>query len=748
VYLGQNVVVEGLVATTPVWALGVYYLPIEDAAEYGLVLQGDLSQFEHLQPGDWVEARGQINSRAGLPLLTVSQVNRLSHQTPPTVKTRSIAELNGFRNLGLWVTTEAQVTSVGENTGGDVIRISDHGHAITVFLPIARRENNAGFARVRAGDIVRITGLASQYCPLPPYNRSFQIVAPSPSALVVLQSGTLIPPLLLLTAVMLIGFMLAIWWIRERRMSTQRRTMRTLHTLSEEIISASSPGEIAEKLTTVLPQVTRATSARMYLYNRRNKSLELVPTRHDAEPMAISIESPPDGAGAGAAICFRNRSLLNIPDVRRSPLIKAGRRDDLPRSLMFVPMFAQTDLVGVIEAGNAESPGYFTHEEQAATQHLANQVATSLKLQEQRTMREQLFRSEKLAATGQLISGVASELRAPLDSILQLARSLSDAKDAPDRDLKTLTAESQRAADMVARLVSFARAEDYDARLVEINELLIGLLQFREPEWKQLGVRVQNRMSPQPVYVLGAQGQLEQVFLNLLVHAEQTALESPSRSVAVASSVIAKRVLIEISYSMPPDSPLPDPFADSKSGEPGALGLGVSRSILHTHSGDIRFRTRGSEARFEVELPIARAGEEMTAAATRGTGRQLTLLLVEPDSAQQRQLVAMLGARGHRVVPCPSPEEAVDLAQRLKFDALMVASRLPGRSWLEVYQSTRGVSNIFVVISDGYDAELARSFDGGDRYLLTRPYQEADIARMLQMIESPGEWKPSSAAQR
>jgi DNA-binding response OmpR family regulator len=100
------------------------------------------------------------------------------------------------------------------------------------------------------------------------------------------------------------------------------------------------------------------------------------------------------------------------------------------------------------------------------------------------------------------------------------------------------------------------------------------------------------------------------------------------------------------------------------------------------------------------------------------------------------------------VVPCPSPEEAVDLAQRLKFDALMVASRLPGRSWLEVYQSTRGVSNIFVVISDGYDAELARSFDGGDRYLLTRPYQEADIARMLQMIESPGEWKPSSAAQR
>ena len=125
---------------------------------------------------------------------------------------------------------------------------------------------------------------------------------------------------------------------------------------------------------------------------------------------------------------------------------------------MFLPLLSQNDVLGVLEVGNARRLGYFSLEEQAAAQHLANQVAASLKLQEQQTIREQLFRSEKLAATGQLISGVASELRAPLDSILQLSTSLAayGRNPIPERELRMLAGESQRASEIVARLVSFA----------------------------------------------------------------------------------------------------------------------------------------------------------------------------------------------------------------------------------------------------------------------------------------------------
>ena len=119
---------------------------------------------------------------------------------------------------------------------------------------------------------------------------------------------------------------------------------------------------------------------------------------------------------------------------------------------MFVPMFAQNELLGVMQVHRSESVRYFSSEEQAAAQHLANQLAASLKLQEQRSMREQLFKSEKLAATGQLISEVANELKEPVETMLVLSQiSLRRKGQMDQRDLQLWASESQRTAEIVAR---------------------------------------------------------------------------------------------------------------------------------------------------------------------------------------------------------------------------------------------------------------------------------------------------------
>jgi CheY-like chemotaxis protein len=240
---------------------------------------------------------------------------------------------------------------------------------------------------------------------------------------------------------------------------------------------------------------------------------------------------------------------------------------------------------------------------------------------------------------------------------------------------------------------------------------------------------------------LGAQGQIEQVFLNLLIHAEQSAAEVPAKAVAIATSVIAGRVMVEIGYSARGGEPTDaDPFTESRNSGAGALSLSVCRSIIHSHGGGMRFiNARGGLAYFEVDLPVVRTEGPADAVSGAKLERSLTIMLVDPDHAAQRQLLGLLSVRGHRVVPV-APEEAADLSQRLRFDAVLWAMRLSGPSggskWSEFQERARASIATFVLVSDGYDAELARSIEEGGNFLLGRPIQEAELDRILRQIDA------------
>lgn len=114
-------------------------------------------------------------------------------------------------------------------------------------------------------------------------------------------------------------------------------------------------------------------------------------------------------------------------------------------------------------------------------------------------------------------------------------------------------------------------------------------------------------------------------------------------------------------------------------------------------------------------------------------------MLVDPDPGPQRQLLGLLSLRGHRVVPA-APDEAADLAHRLRFDAVLWAMRLSGPSggskWSEFQERARGRIGAFVLVSDGYDADLARSIEQAGNYLLGRPIQESELDRILREIDA------------
>lgn len=537
------------------------------------------------------------------------------------------------------------------------------------------------------------------------------------------------PPYFWPIPVAVVALGVGIWWIWRRQLEAQRRSMRAFYTLSEQIFAAPSAGEIAEKLSASLPSILQSSSVRLYLWNRRTASLESVPAADNPEPMAVSLAGGAEGLAAGAVKCFNERALVNIPDVRRNALVNAGWKSGVARSAMFVPLLTQTEALGAIEVGSLRRLGYFTPEEQATLQHLAKQVAASLKLEEQQSMREQLFRSEKLAATGQLISGVASDLRAPLERIQELAASLPAADDSAQiaRGLKQLDAEAHRASEIVSRLVSFAQPAHTGARQIDVNALVRGLMQFRGPEWKALGLRVQDHLSPEPAWVMGVEGQIEEVLLSLLVSAEQSAGRSAAKTLEVASSMIAGRAVVEIHY--------PEEAAESES-NPNESNLEVCRVIVQNLGGELRVRRQSGGMCFDVDLPITPGTDVRSATSGPAASRRvLTFMLVDNDAGAQHQLLGLLSARGHRVVPARA-EEAADLAHRLRFDGVVWVLRPGGPKWSDFQERLREFIPAVVLVSDGYDADLASNLGENGGYLLRRPLQEPELDRVLGAVES------------
>jgi signal transduction histidine kinase/CheY-like chemotaxis protein len=734
---GKRAFVTGKVSAPAIQVLSYAHLGIHDGAGHGFTIEAPYDMLTAFQAGDLIRAEGVIRHRGGLPVLAAERIEKTGSAAPaPPAMTRA-SDLMSNRYLGLLVSTEGRVVEAGANTGGEYLLIGDSSNPLKIFLPRTTRLGDPGLMRYERGDKVRVTGLSSQYCPIPPFSQMYQVVVPSASSVVLVERSWLIPPYVVaLLAVSLAG-LFAVWWRRERRLSEQRHAMRALNKLSEEVLSAASPGDILAKLTAEAPALLRVTDVHLYIYRPAARTLERIAGRN-LPGLDIPLDSPGEGLAAVAATSFRNRALLCIPDTSRSALFRGGPQQGVPRAVMLVPMLAQDEPMGVLALCHATKTRSFNQDEQAAAQHFGNQIATSLKLMEQRTIREQLFRSEKLAATGQLISGIVDQLEAPLEAIMTLAgRTLSRPADTETkRLLASIASEARRASEIVSRLMSFARTEKAEARPVEINSLLSSLMEFLAGKWKAAGIQVTDRLSAEPIHVLGFHGQLEQVFLNLFVHAEQAMANAEQRHLYISTSLLARRVLVAISYTGPESALRRDPFQELHASDAGELGLGVCRGIIQSHSGEIRFmRTSASTSRFEVELPVMPARAPAAASARPSSGRW-TVLVVEPDAAAQRQLLVQLSAKGARVIPIAQAEEAATLVERVRFDVAFCTAHLSGANWLEFYERVRPHIGAFVLLTDGFEVDPAATFPGGDGYVLRKPIEESDLARVVAAIES------------
>ncbi len=719
---GQIVTVDGLVSAKPAFYQLYTHLAIQDADGFGLILEGGPGAFSAIGPGTRVEASGTVSKRAGLPVLLVSRIDVVAHDAAPEPKRLGSDEQLSARNAGVLVSAIGRVVDKGENSQGQFLLIGDAKKPLEVVSPAG------GLDHFEIGDRIKATGIASQYCPLAPFDRSFEIVAAGDGAVVLVGQRWLISPQWFGALLAFIAFLLGLWWVRERRMTAQRNMVRTFYSLGEDVIGITSPLEVLQRLSAALPRALNLSGVHLYIYSRTSKMLGRVGA--DTSPVSVTAQASEGSLPVGPAVCFRNQALLTIPNTRTSPFFPDGRPGRTPGSVMFVPLFAEQEVLGVLELYDWKPDHEFKLDERVLTQHLANQTGIALRLMEEKSVREQLFRSEKLAAVGQLMSGIATELRAPLDSISRLAEHIVTGNEARWEDFDTISSEARKASDIVSRLVSFMQPDRGEAKRIELNGLLNNLFQFRRQEWETRGFEVKVILSPSPIHVLGSQGQLERVFLDLLVQAEHALAEATERRLIVATSTLAQRALVEIEYT---SAAAKSPWDSLPRADMGAHMDGVARGIVRSHGGDLRAtRSAQGDYRLEIELPVAPA----RGAESGDTVRAFTCLVVDPDTNTREDLVRRLTQRGCRVIPATGGEDGGELVQRLRFDVVFCSVRLPGLNWIEFSEGIRSEVGAFVLLTEGFDYELSRGLLSAESYVLTKPVIEPELDQVLAAIES------------
>jgi len=236
---------------------------------------------------------------------------------------------------------------------------------------------------------------------------------------------------------------------------------------------------------------------------------------------------------------------------------------------------------------------------------------------ERKRLEQQLIQSEKLAALGQLISGVAHELNNPLTSVIGYAQLLLHKGKLNDRaaeGIEIINREAERTRRIVQNLLSFSRQHKPCRTQADLNEILERSLELRAYELKTNNITVCREFGDLPRINVD-QHQLQQVLLNVIINAEQAIRTSGQKGTLTLKTQVKPGggwVVVSIADDgpgIPPEdlTKIFDPFFTTKEiGKGTGLGLSISYGIIKEHGGIIRAESEsGRGTTFITELPLS-----------------------------------------------------------------------------------------------------------------------------------------------
>jgi len=242
----------------------------------------------------------------------------------------------------------------------------------------------------------------------------------------------------------------------------------------------------------------------------------------------------------------------------------------------------------------------------------------------EKRLEQQVIQSERLAAMGQMIGGFAHELNNPLTSILGMTELLQEGEtsETSRKQLLSLHQQARRAAEIVQNLQYFARPPAPGRSPVNLSELIQRTLHLQAYPLRKSNITVDFLQEPTLPAVMADPNQLMQVFLNLILNADQAIRESRDKgTIRIRLGRNPDSVWVMFQDDGPGIAPevLPhifDPFFTTKRpGRGTGLGLSICKTLLREHNGNIEAATApDGGAVFTITLPVTSSQDKAPAA--------------------------------------------------------------------------------------------------------------------------------------
>ena len=547
-----------------------------------------------------------------------------------------------------------------------------------------------------------------------------------------------------------------------RRAREYGEELSALYELSRAVTGQLDRAALIDAVATQTGRVLDARQMIAVLVDAQRNDLEVVFRIADGVRQPAHERYPLHGVGLQSVVLETGapvRSDDYVAECARRGVQPVARSASM-RFWLGVPMRVGDETLGVIALRSGERA--FTAGDERLLTNIGQVAALALRsarLFEERehaygelaAAQDQLVRTEKLRALGEMASGVAHDFNNLLAAILGraqlLQRYVQDAKLAGW--LQVIERSAIDGAQTVRRLQEFARVRrDEPFGPVDLNQVIRDAIEMTQSRWREdalrLGVVIDVRTSSAPrATVAGDAAELREAMTNLILNAVDAMPQGGTLS--LSSAVVGDRVELAVSDT---GEGIPatvrerifDPFFTTKGPQGTGLGLSMTWGILSRHGARITVDSeegRGSTFR----IAFARGESPVTPASVvdeePGPVESLRCLVVDDELAVAAVLGDVLEASGHHVVVLTDGAEAIARVQKEPFDVVFTDLAMPRVSGWDVAHAVKASAPgipVFLVTGFGVELSAAERRAHGVAEVFCKPLRIEDITRAVAHV--------------